>query len=179
MSAEHCPSCQQIDQIRKVSAVVAQGTQNTSAIHEHKRSVSIESGVSQTNLAEHLARPRAPGISGWVSLLLLTSGTVGFVFALVFGCFLGGIVVSRFEITGFTAWIIVFLGMGFGVFGLRKLTAWLRSLLESKPRPVELAWKQADQRWQQLYYCGRCDAAFIPNQTDAIPLPEIRQFLYS
>ena len=38
-------------------------------------------------------------------------------------------------------------------------------------------WKMAFERWNDLYYCRRCDAAFAPDKGNPIPLSEIKDYL--
>lgn len=43
----------------------------------------------------------------------------------------------------------------------------------------ELArWEKAMHRWEQIYYCGRCDRVFLRDQNQAIPRSMVSTLLY-
>ena len=39
-------------------------------------------------------------------------------------------------------------------------------------------WENAMRKWEQCYYCGRCDGVFIPQQSSLIPIAQMHEFLY-
>lgn len=40
-------------------------------------------------------------------------------------------------------------------------------------------WNEAMRRWDQLYYCARCDGVFIPDETPLIPKGGMSEFLFA
>lgn len=45
-------------------------------------------------------------------------------------------------------------------------------------RRAQAEWQRAFDKWETLYYCSRCDGAFIPGQTGLIPVERIKLVLY-
>ena len=40
-------------------------------------------------------------------------------------------------------------------------------------------WEEAVRRWDQLYYCARCDGVFIPGKTPLISIGRMNEFLFA
>jgi hypothetical protein len=43
---------------------------------------------------------------------------------------------------------------------------------------IQSAWKNAIDRWNLLYYCGRDDCVFIPGENSSAPLSKLKEYLY-
>ena len=37
---------------------------------------------------------------------------------------------------------------------------------------------KAEQRWLEMFYCGRCDGVFMPGEGRFVPIGEMRTYLY-
>lgn len=177
MESLACPNCRQVDQVRKVSALVAEGTRQTTTIIEHRRSVSVGEAFSTTTLATRLARPSAPNRSGCGMVAGFAAGTVGLIIAAVFGCILGLAVSGSLRPGG--AWIFVLPLAGAIILPalLFVVGRFVTDRFGHGPSQADLRWLRAHQRWEQLFYCGRCDGVFIPGDIGLVPTPQMQEYL--
>jgi predicted RNA-binding Zn-ribbon protein involved in translation (DUF1610 family) len=55
-----------------------------------------------------------------------------------------------------------------------------RQLQEEADRSerIQSAWRNALDRWNQLYYCGRDDCVFIPGENSSAPLSKMKEYLF-
>lgn len=167
----HCTNCGQTDGVRKVSAIYSEGASvtNTTGYAGNQR-VSARS-IGFTDLSRKLAPPTKP----FDPTILLILTIVMAVFSL---CGIGMALAMRDataagsggSIIGcFPPCSIIFLL----VFGGQYL--YFRNQYKVK-MPL---WERAKPKWDQLYYCMRCDTAMIPNQPLVIPSDHVQSFLYS
>jgi hypothetical protein len=42
---------------------------------------------------------------------------------------------------------------------------------------ADTRWYRANQRWEQLFYCGRCDGVFVPGDIGLVPARQMREYL--
>jgi hypothetical protein len=174
LQALRCPQCGQIDQVRKASAIVAQGTElqqlsgstsSIGAIGGESGGVVVSggkvalTGVSATELSHRLASPApfAEPSRGYRYHLEGVFFNLGVAFAVIA---LGLRVMGRRQ-----DWIIIALIVA----GAFYILSWiLKKRWQSIGEPryqQELqsrrnAWKEAYAEWDSLYYCGRCDRPF-------------------
>jgi hypothetical protein len=161
-AAVDCPDGPHPDFVRKVSAVYTEGVGRTSMAGgtysvgfngsgDSIGAVSM-SGVSQTALSARLAPPPEPVYeSPWTGGWLL----------LMVLC-------------------LVFLVVGLIIIGVIIIYRWLvgqnRRAAVARRHPL---WEPAMARWQQAYYCAKCDAVFIPGLVGLVPARDAQGSLFS
>ena len=42
---------------------------------------------------------------------------------------------------------------------------------------IQNSWKNALERWNKMYYCGRDDCVFIPGEKTSAPLAKMKEYL--
>lgn len=181
-----CPQCGQIDSVRKVSTIVSDGTSSGTysgygdgiGYSAHGMTVMDEvitiTGSSQTQLSWLLSPPIEPSKRSFFEVLLVMPfiGLLGLMFTIL-GLF--GIVTTKSE------------GAGMLIFGMLCLSIVVLMLItyfhNSKDEKIRVereipSWKNAVYRWQQLYYCYRCDGVYLPNLDYLVPTQYVMDFLY-
>jgi len=191
-----CPQCGQIDSVRKVSAIVSDGTSSSwysgygdgIGYSAHGMMVMDEvmtfTGSSQTELSHLLSPPIRPSerslfgiflVMLLIGLLGLISTTCGFIG--IFATEPGALGNYTTELGAGGMYIFGILCLSLGVLVLIIL---LRNSKDEKIR-VERempAWINAIYRWQQLYYCFRCDGVYPPNLNYIVPAQYMMEYLY-
>lgn len=172
-----CPNCDQVDRVQKVSAVVDAGTSKSSlagptvgASYTFGRAGGLTVGGTQTTLSggqqsvlsQRLAPPGNPTFKGrW--------GSAGILLA-----FLGLMALMTLGTAPPAA--VLFLIVAAMVFAAkvgRIKTARTTFQKQEVPR-----WEKAMTKWQQLYYCHRCDGVFLPGEASIVPSNKMVDFLY-
>jgi hypothetical protein len=170
-STLYCLQCGQIDSVRKVSTVVSAGI-STGAYSGYGDGIGYSThgmifidevitvtGSSQTQLSRLLTPPIEPrkNYFGGILFIMIISGFMG-VFITCIG--LVNIFTSQFEF-GIFLMLFGLLCLGIAVWTSNSYTKLNKS--EQIRFKKELhAWEKAIQRWQQLYYCHRCDGLYVP-----------------
>jgi hypothetical protein len=167
-----CPGCHHVDRIEKVSGTV----RRNSAV------VFVENAYygqpMLLTLARNLSPPEMLRAFSFASALLAT------VAALVFGVIVL-LVLEALGAQGFIRipeavieaafWTAI---IWFGV--LAPLIAFGRAFLDNRRRKLSLpAWREACDRWSQLYYCSRDDMVFLPGEKIGVEPDEIDRLLYT
>lgn len=176
-----CPNCHQVDLVQKVTAVVSGGTGTGTFVGSAQLPPTFASGArlegeSSTILSQRLMAPLRP------------------VYQSPWGCLtVGGIIVAAPFIFAIVAWVIsniielelparnlLFLAIWVGG---TVLIIWLTRNEASTRRAkyaVELPlWEKAIAKWQQLYYCHRCDGVFLPERGARLaPIGSMGAYLY-
>ncbi len=182
-----CPQCGQIDSVRKVSAIVSDGTSSGTfsgygdgiGYSAHGMIVMDEvitiTGSSQTELSWFLSPPIEPSAKyfGGILLIMIVSGIMGL---LIICIGFDNIFASQFE---FGIFLLLFglLCLGIAIWTSNSYTKLNKS--EQIRFKKELhAWEKAIHRWQQLYYCYRCDGVYLPNLNYIVPAQYMIGFLY-
>jgi len=224
-----CPHCRQLDTVRKVSAIVAEGVsvghyQSTAPVQWQGKTYYLpvqRETTSSTLLAQRLAppQPKKPRYSArWdyastsfkVKDFLITVS--GFVFAILSPA----VVMLLFGQEELVNSYVIFIVFGAGIswylllvlmgriippLGRVLLDVWgigpsevvkqakatgsaeifrLQALAERKYeealRQYEM-WPKAMQRWNELYYCARCDGVFLEGSR-LVPVEQMYSFLY-
>ncbi len=156
----YCPHCGQIDSVRKVSAIVSDGTSSSRytgygdgiGYSSHGMMVMDEiinlTGNSQTQLSRLLSPPIEPFYVSFTTMLKHPYG----IFLIVLG--LVGLVILP---------IVWFLGVAFICGPILVFLSWgYASEKEEKSLVTEMPrWQRAISKWWQLYYCYRCDGVFF------------------
>ena len=183
----NCPQCGQIDSVRKVSSIVNAGTSSSrysgygdSIGHSAHGAIVMDeyitiNGISQTQLSLMLSppiQPKAIFVDGFavMSVLLGITGIILLLFGLPiiftsqfgFGIFL---LLFSFICIGITIWMTV-----------RNPTITTNETIRFDKQLLE--WKKAINRWNELYYCHRCDGVFISNLNFIVPTQYMMEFLY-
>ncbi len=189
-----CPKCGQADAVRKVSAIVAEGTRTGEtggiALGLGDRSLDlmpfVSTSTSRSALAAKLAPPAKPAKplgNGWTAAF-----TVGRSALVVFvGLLLAGATLCSFPllINTYSANRLLLL-IPFAVLALfimaafvwvirsaiRDVRAWHRDSDSYETRLQ--VWRSAVERWQHLYYCARDDGIFTLNDSALIPDTRLR-----
>ncbi len=157
----YCPTCGQIDQTRKVSAIVAAETGWTTGPHGG-------SVGTQTRLAARLQPPgpprRSSRLTGYLGLVLVP------LTILVGGC-------------GLLALLLAYLGADPPLSAVARLLIMPAVLVLVGGVAWLLAWRRERRRhwlrmqhylaalhsWEERFYCARCDDTFVP--MPAAPFP--------
>lgn len=176
-----CPCCTNIG-VQKVSAIVRSGTWSGSSTgvslaygstsDGHSASAignSFTQSSGATGLASALAPPPRPTVGGtaWVGTVLQVFGVLSSVAGLA-------VIATGLSVQG---------GL-FLILGLACLyRGWTvsQSMLEAVRSPAygaQLAqWERMMQRWDQLYYCAKCDTVSNPYTAEAAPVSRMTVLL--
>lgn len=179
-----CPKCGRSDAVRKVSAIVAQGTQTSETAglglglgnHSLDLMPFVGTSTSRSALAMKLAPPAKPAKPmgyGWVALFTL--GRLAL--ALFVGLLLAGatlcsfpLLINNYSVNRMLLLIPLIINAVFilaavlwiGRSVIRELRATRR---DSDSYETKLqAWRSTGERWQNLYYCVRDDEVFLPEE---------------
>lgn len=161
-----CPNCHRTDSVQKVTSILRSGTsegringQNVSGFYNFgDNSISLGGGkVSgsisiSSNLIDSLAPPeleKAPN-QGCLMLSFMASFIVAFFFLIA--AFAGPIYLIGCLIFGVIGAILVFIYK-------KRDDDYQKFLRERKPK-----YEKALERWNNLYYCHRCDGIFVPGK---------------
>lgn len=194
-----CPKCQRADAVRKVSAVVAEGTQVVEssgaayvpAKHGSALIPVAETSVSRSALAAKLAPPRKPAKPfgyGCVAVLLMTRLGLALLASItLLALFLCSYPFMMNVYLQNNALFIAILVIGIVLIGLMGVltvrSGWRDARSTGDERnshePRMQAWERACDRWQQLYYCQRDDGVFIPGHSTFVPVEKMDAYLYS
>lgn len=194
-----CPRCGRVDTVRKVSAIVRQGTRTASGVGLTllagkgglELAPTMHTSTSSSTLAAMLAppsKPAAPMGNGCLAALIfsrvgLVLVSIPIVLAVATCVFLSlGNVYVQSRVLGMVALIVI---LAFLVAnGLRKVRSSIEDVRSVRAERADYErriqeWERVYTRWQQLYYCQRDDGAFIPNQGAFIPLHKIDAYFFS
>lgn len=189
-----CPHCHQIDQVAKVSAVFSGGAAaGAFAVSAPRGGYARVGGVSQTVQSMRLAPPQKPvyknvwGVGYIIGLFLLT---VVLLFSLpnaiisVLDVVSQVVYYNEYNLANTIINLVISIGLATGlVIGIVLLLSNRRkaSSRQKAVIPTQHAqWERAMAKWQQLYYCGRCDGVFIPGgMSGLIPVGSMMAYLYS
>lgn len=194
-----CPKCGRADAVRKVTAIVSEGTVTTDTsglgvmTGEDGGELVGFSGVSASRsaLVQKLSPPQKPSKPfgyRWVGVLLFSRIGLGvFVLMLILA-----LIVCSFPILVGTyrenpIWVLVpiLVVAVFVVLLLRWVIASLwRDVYSARVNRADFPtnytlWERAFARWKQLYYCYRDDGVFSPNHAVFVPAGQMKQYLYA
>ena len=149
---EPCPSCHQIDQVQKVSAIVSGGT--IQGISSTGASV-----YTASTLAQRLSLPTAPSVvrtGGCSTILLILSGGLGIILLGIASSTSRGVPYYQ------SNWNIAIGVLVFAAIVLIYRLAVTRSGAQDEKALAK--WSQMRARWDKLYYCHRCDVIYIKDE---------------
>lgn len=177
-----CPVCGDASQVQKVSAIVRAGTSTHAYEGSWAGSVytfgegggpsvlggySRVEGGSQTELSRWLSPPAEPTAAfrpSWWAIGGLVIGALGLLVSLTDPTAAGD----------FGFWFVVTAVAGYFVY-----RAWQRYEQQRQRAAAEHpAWERAMVRWEQLFYCFRCDRVFTPGDDASAPPHAMMAFLY-
>ncbi len=181
-SALACPNCDQVDQVRKASTIVQDGTTITNSTHQTTggvsgyqwgkvgglfiggmRSTTQTSGHAQTELARRFAPPTSPRLNLLLLLLAVAWSFWGYTWAVHNVDFVYAAQARLLGASGATAVI---------QFGPTTLCILLEILRYSG---AATRYDTAMNRWRHRWYCYRCDDVF-ERYPDALPVRQRRAF---
>lgn len=190
-----CPNCLRVDNVQKVSAIVAAGTSaDTYAGYADGIGYTPYGPVitddyitinarRQTALSRLLSPPIRPGGGGFFSNPQFAGQALaGLIVMIIVGLVSGYmeffmITTDPTSILSFTS--LVLAGITIFCFGCPVwfiFRLWSRRIEAKAQMPH---WQRAMAKWQYLYYCHRCDGVFLPGQPFLMPATHIMEFLYS
>ncbi|HVB60724.1 MAG TPA: hypothetical protein VNE61_05965 [Ktedonobacteraceae bacterium] len=189
-----CPSCHRVDSVQKVSAIVSSGTTygtysgfaNGAGYTAHGQIMVNDyvmvSGSNQTELSRWLAPPQRPPSASLTEMIFSPQGLVISIVLLLFGLSMGYFVVGMTLLD----WQFLFSFSGFvmALIAVSPVLAFLRAWYIARSRRIRAEillpqWQIAISRWQQLYYCHRCDGVFLSGQTFLVPKEQKMSLLYA
>ena len=180
-----CPQCQQVDQVRKLSAVVGDDSSLGQLVEVP--------GSSYPALAQRLTPPEEPQFSGMLTpgevLATIVMAFIAFpAFGLAFEAFretrslMAEAATDPFAAPFVTMWkidlfasvvVLVLCLVGFAVTSQRYYQR------QAVQRASQEEWSRARAKWDQLYYCGRCNGAFVPGgDPHLVAVHQIPDFVY-
>ena len=180
-SALCCSRCQQADAVQKVSGVVQSGSSETQATVRdafgHTRTVV---GQSSTSLATMLAPPKlryAPPNSKeqTKTILMVLLGVPLLLICVVEFCALPFLGIDS-DPNGSQPLTAVWMAVSF-VTAAGAVALWVVALKHSN-HIREKHGLPAFAKWDQLYYCSRCNGVFVPGHARFIPTGQVRHYLY-
>jgi hypothetical protein len=172
----HCPLCQSIDAVTKVSSIVDGGSATSVGYHTAGRFSGTSVTTSTTALARKLAPPSLPrfrvaadGFNGLAVTLLILLGVC---FAAM-GWLVGRPSTNETNNT-LPSLLLILVGLGFVLYPIIGFT--VVALIRKKKRP---RWEQARATWERLYYCARNDVVFLPSAPQhCVPASQLSNLLY-
>jgi hypothetical protein len=202
-----CPSCHKVDSVQKVSTVVSQGGSaislsggfSSTAVSRHSMSIkphlepytlerrldlngrsttttsgSIDlSGGQWTYQSTLLAPPAAPEYaSPWKGIVgTLILGSIG----ILIGIVIVGAILPKSAFVGIVSLLVLFGWPLYHLWSTHQQAQAAKAAYESAvPR-----YQEATRRWDRLYYCFRCDGAFVPGLSQLIPASGVTDFLFA
>jgi transcription elongation factor Elf1 len=166
----HCPSCGRADAVRKVTAIVEAETANVT--------VRGSRGAAQSVLAQKLRFPlEKPIVSdpiSWSASLAIGAAV------LAFGIFIFAISAATLPNTMDSAFDMLMSCAVIG--GVFLVLAW-RLHRPIPPKEAERRERQSNdyktalQRYDDVYYCTRCDLVFVPGDTRSAPAADLISLL--
>lgn len=157
-----CLSCQRIDNVQKVSAIISGGTTHGSSSSGYITS-------TQSNLAQRLSLPSQPEAArpGGGSALLVIAGIIAIFVVLV------GYNPLRMN---YTLLISMILALVIGVsFFVSRRSVYQR--IEQQNQILAAKWNDIRNRWNRLFYCHRCDVIYVDGETDYVPVGDMMSLL--
>ncbi len=180
-----CPICGKTDDIRKISTIVTQGTSPYSRSNYQ---------ITAQNLLTHYLQPPSPprlkssGVISWsfiLALLLLVCilSVIGFIALGVLIGWVDGSTTSSLLIGVVDTYPVelifrMLLGMEIMVILALLLHAYRGAIRKAKQASLQQEnnerhgrWKQAMDRWNNMYYCYRDDVVFLPGHSQKYAQP--------
>ena len=189
-----CPKCGRTDAVRKVSAIVAEGTRTSEtagiAVGFGDRSLDlmpiVGTSTSLSMLAAKLAPPNKPAkplgyglaavfMIGRLTLVLFVGLLIAGTTLASFPLLMNSYSASRTLLLVLLATIALFI-LGAFLWIVRSAVQDVRAARNGQDTHKSrlLAWQSATEQWQSLYYCTRDDYVFTPNRAILVETTQIR-----
>ena len=189
-----CPNCLRVDNVQKVSAIVAAGTSvGTYAGYADGIGYTSQGPVimddyitintrRQTTLSRLLSPPIRPGAGAFFSTPEAGQAIGGLIVMALFGLGIGYVECSMITtdptyLTSITGLVLA----GITIFCCAVPVWFILSLccrsIEAKAQMPH--WQRAMATWQHLFYCHRCDGIFLSGQPYLVPTAQMMEFLYA
>lgn len=171
-----CPNCLQIDAVRKVSALVRDGTIITTRKIISEDRTATERTTSKSNLAELLSPPLPPreplfaSIRGYLLVFLAMASVTSIIF--VVKNLFSSNKQSLFDLLILTSLELLIILLVF--YYTKSFRSKLKNQLEIRMED----YRQVLQKWNNLYYCARCDILYLKNHTEAVFPDDMKELLY-
>lgn len=174
----NCPNCHQVDSVQKVTSIVSAGTSTEhysghigGLFHPIDEHVS-GSTTTKTELSKRLAGPAKPYYSSaWGCW---SKGLVALLILLGLSSLIAGTAQS-----GLGTGLII--GLLYGGIEAIAIFVWKHYTTKSRRANCQveyLYWQKTMAKWEQVYYCHRCDGVFVPGRAELAPVSEMSSFLY-
>jgi hypothetical protein len=165
-----CPICTRGDRTDKASSVVRQNS-GTVLI------ASAAPSSFETQLGSQLARPQEPDEPSW------TSTAIHIAFSWLMAAFIFGTVAFIESLASLSAPEGINIAVLVAVIWFGLVTPAIRvvrTLQKKAAFPAAFsAWRRADGRWSNLYYCSRDDVCFIEGENEWRQPEHVQALLYS
>jgi hypothetical protein len=177
MASILCPQCGKDDQIRKVTSIVTEGSTTVNYTDSLGTLGGSGSAFHQTQLAKRLIPPSKPKLTGCAATSPVVIFMVGVVLSSILFCVLFP---SLAWSSGSNIWATcIFIALMLAVIAAINVPIGIYSVKKQKELKPQIAmWEKAISKWQQSYYCARCDGIFTPNQNKIVSPEEMTTFLY-
>jgi len=171
-----CPRCRQVDQVRKVTSVAASGT----PLARRLAAPPHPSAAIPRPVDHHRIQP-----AGCRTTAVIAVSCLMFLPSIYFA---GGAIYAFSQNLTTSAIVSLILSIAIALIppffwrrqwqdamkDRQNLTKWQQSVTDQVPQ-----WERAKSRWQQLYFCGRCDGIFLPAEhTSLVPTDQINTLLF-
>ena len=177
----HCPQCQQIDQVQKISAIYSTGLSNSKAtgyIDTDLIGTRVQlKGESQTYLSKKFNPPEKPKATLTTGGVLGCTGTVLVLLAMLAVYSFKKNIANLFEPTlGVLACGMVFFIVIFIVWRQEKQE---RHVVQPTLEERLSHWQELCNVWNGTYYCHRCHIVYHPDKPDRVYSVENASQLYN
>jgi hypothetical protein len=180
-----CPQCHQVDQVQKISALIGGSTS--------PEQLDVVPDTSSSPLSQRLAPPQEPQYSGLLTpgelIATIVMAVIAFpAFGIAFEAFretrslmaeaandpFAAPFASMWKIALFAGVVVLVLCLlGFAVTSQRYYQR------QAAQRASQEEWSKARAKWDQLYYCSRCNGVFIPGgEPHLVAANNVPEFVY-
>lgn len=163
-NAPICPSCSQLDAVRKASSIYTQGVASQSVALTGGMGTVTGQSTSVTGLSRRLAPPPRPVNKGLP--YILTAAILGAM--TIFGLLLSSSPLAQKDAPYL-----------FAALGLASIVLLVNGLnLKARYTKEMSGWQPAAAKWNTLFYCSRCDGVFNTQEKEFVPLNQMTNWLY-
>lgn len=175
-----CPSCQQIDGVQKVSAIVDAGKQT--ATNRGSGWVGLESTswssttTSSTDLAEKLAIASPQRMGGFLQIVVVIVFLVAWYFVFMSAVDALPTPMTTEEAAEVNPLVQIFVPL-YGLCFVPLLLAGFVIFRRRAYKAKVTEWQSRKNIWNRLYYCHRCDNVYAPGLKRTVPPAHTEAFV--
>ncbi len=198
-----CPNCLRADNVQKVSAIVSAGTSfstytgyGSGVGYSSDGGVAIDevvtfSGSSQTALSSLLSPPTQPTYSsswGGVIFATIVILAVLVIILLLIPTYVLNLINpanAGYSLQDYGQSILALIGLViiaplcvWALVAIYRYTKRKNALNYAQYMDQMPHWQSAMAKWEDLFYCHRCDGVFLPGQSFFVPTIDMMDFLY-